>query len=99
VNALAFGVGSPTPKVAGVDVTVTQKAAAGYTCSETHIRIIENSTGMLLDSHKELNPGATVTKSFANLPRNIQIQILVTANFVNGDAVDTKRVMSTVTTR
>jgi hypothetical protein len=99
VNHLAFVMGSPTPDVGGVSVSVIQKATAGYTCTKVTIRVIDNETGETLGTHIVDNPPQTITKSFAELGSNRAIQVTVDALFMNGDGLDPLRIEAVVTTR
>jgi hypothetical protein len=101
VNQLSFQAGSPSPTVGGVDVAVTQKATTGQKCIKMVIRVIDNASGMLLDSHAINDPPESVMKSFAGLGNNRQVQVSVTATFkVKGDdAVEAKSISAVVTTR
>jgi hypothetical protein len=99
VNSLAFQAGSPTARIGGVDVAVTQKAAPGYTCTRIVMRVIDNATGLSLATYSVDNPGANVVKSFADLGSNREVQVVVTATFTKGEEIDTKRIEAVVTTR
>jgi hypothetical protein len=99
LNSVAFKAGSPSPTVGGVDVAVDQKAGPGYACSRVVIRVIDNATGATLETHRVNNPPATVTKSFAALGSNKEVQVTVDATFISGDLVDQKQVDAVVTTR
>lgn len=99
LNSVAFKGGSPSPTVGGVDVAVEPKPAAGYACTKIVIRVIDNATGATLDTHSVNNPPATVTKSFAALGSNKQVQVTVDATFTSGDLVDTKQIDAVVTTK
>jgi len=99
VNILAFQSGSPTATAGGVDVAVTQKATAGYTCTLVVIRLIDNVTGETLDTHTVVNPPGIVIKSFTGLGANRQVQVAVSANFAMDDAVEAKRISAVVTTK
>jgi hypothetical protein len=99
VNSLAFKAGSPSARIGGVDVAVTQKAAPGYTCTRLVIRVIDNATGTALATHSVDNPGENVTKSFTDLGSNREVQVVVTATFAKGEEIDTKRIDAVVTTR
>jgi hypothetical protein len=95
VNSLAFQTGSPTAKAGGVDVAVTQKPTAGYTCTKLVIRVIDDATGMTLAVHSVDNPGENVSKSFTGLGSN-KVQVAVSATFTAADTVDVKRISAVV---
>jgi len=99
VNYLGYSKNSPTPQSGGVDVSVDQKPTTGYTCTKMTIRVIDNMTGMTLDTYSVDNPGPTVAKSFTGLGGNRQIQVTVDATFQNGATFDPKRIMATTTTK
>ena len=99
INLLAFQAGSPSPRLGGVDVAVTQKAAGGFTCTKLVIRVIDNATGATLAVHSIDNPPENVTKSFTDLGSNRLVQIAVSATFNGPDAVDVKRITAEVTTQ
>jgi hypothetical protein len=99
VNSLGFATGSPAPTVGGVDVTVNQKPAPGYTCTKITIRVIDDATGQTLATQVFNNPGASVSKSFTNLANNLAVQVTVDATFQNGGTFDTKAIDAVVTTK
>jgi hypothetical protein len=98
-NLLNFGKGSPTPTPGGVDVVVTTKPTAGYTCTEIVIRVIRVSDGQTLDSHTVARPGATVSKPFTGLGSHVPVRVAVEATFQNGNVFDFKDIEDFVTTR
>jgi hypothetical protein len=96
---LDFAKGSPSATTGGVDVTVTDKATTGYTCTEITIRIVRVSDNQTLDSATFSNPGASVSKSFTGLGNNVNVRIDVSATFKSGTLFDFKDLEATVTTR
>ncbi len=98
-NLLDFAKGSPSATKGGVDVTVTDKATAGYKCTEITIRIVRASDGQTLDTATFSNPGGSVSKSFTGLGNNVNIRIDVSATFQGGTQFDFKDLEATVATQ
>jgi hypothetical protein len=99
VNILEFQKGLPTPTNGGVDVSVTQRPTAGYTCTKMTIRVIDNASGQTIGTYVVDNPGGVVTKSFTGLGNSKEIQVTANATFQNGTMFDTKSIEAVVTTK
>ena len=99
INLLNFRLGSPSPTKGGVDVTVTARPTAGYTCTEITVRVVRVSDGKTLDSCTFQNPGGMVSKSFTGLGSNVGVRVDVQATFQNGSWFDFRDRDTTVTTR
>jgi hypothetical protein len=99
LNLLQFAKGSPTPAKGGVDVGVTQKPTAGFTCTEITIRVVRVSDAKTLDTHTVANPGATVKKSFTGLPANTEVRVAVEGTFKSGGKFDFKDIEARVMTK
>lgn len=98
VNDLAFARGSPSATTGGVNVSATPTPTTGYVCTKVTIRVIDNATGMTLDTYIVNNAVRVVTKSFTGLGSNKQIQVTVDAIFQSGETFDTKHIEAVVTT-
>jgi len=98
VNDVVFAAGSPAPIVDGVKVSVMPKATSGYVCTKVTIRVIDNATGMTLDTYVVNNPLRIVTKSFLGLGSNKEVQLTVDAIFQYDDSFDAKHIEAVVTT-
>jgi hypothetical protein len=99
LNLLQFAKGSPNPAKGGVDVGVTQKPTAGFTCTEITIRVVRVSDAKTLDTHTVANPGATLHKSFSGLPGNTQVRVAVEATFKSGGKFDFRDIEARVITK
>jgi len=99
VNQLTFQSGSPSATTGGVDVAVTQKAAANFTCTRITIRVIDKATGMTIDTYIVNDPGESVSKSFTGIGGNKQVEVTVDAMFQSGSVYDPKHLDAVVTTR
>jgi hypothetical protein len=99
VNQLTFQTGSPSATTGGVDVAVTQKAAANFTCTRITIRVIDKATGMTIDTYIVNNPGESVSKSFTGIGGNKQVEVTVDAMFQSGAVFDPRHLGAVVTTR
>lgn len=99
VNQLTFQSNSPTSTKGGVDVAVTQKAAPNFICTRITIRVIDDATGMTIDTYTVENPGESVSKSFIGAGNKKKVQVTVDANFQQGQTVDPKHIEAVVTTQ
>jgi hypothetical protein len=98
VNNLVFSKGSPAPTTGGVNVSAQAQPTTGYVCTKITVRVIDNATGMTLDTYIVNNPVRIVTKSFTGLGSNKEIQVTVDAVFQNVDIFDAKHIEAVVTT-
>ena len=99
INVIAFAAGTPTPTVGGVDVTVTQKATTGYTCTEIIVRVIDDKTGKTLATEQVTNPANSISKSFAGFGSGTQIQVTADGTFQKGTTFDFPFIQQVVTTK
>ena len=98
VNDLSFASGSPTPTTGGVNVSVAVAPTTGYSCTRITIRVIDNATGMTLDTYRVDNPGQLVTHAFTGLGGSREIEVTVDAIFQSGGLFDPKHIEAVVTT-
>lgn len=98
VNDLVFSKGSPSATTGGVNVSAMPTPTVGYVCTKVTVRVIDNATGMTLETYIVNNPVRVVTRSFTGLGSNKQIQVTVDAIFQSGETFDSKHIEAVVTT-
>ncbi|HVL11698.1 MAG TPA: hypothetical protein VM529_03985 [Gemmata sp.] len=99
INTLVWTKGSPASKVGGVDVSVDMGPAAGWTCTDLTLRVIDTTTNKTLDSFNQANPRKVAATSFAGLPKQLRVRVTADAVFQNGALFDVRQIESYVTTK
>jgi hypothetical protein len=99
VNVFQWTKGFPTPTVGGVDTSVDIVPAAGWTCTEVTIRVIDGMTNKTLGEYTAVDPGPVVSKSFTELPNMLSVRVTGDAVLQNGGAFDFKQIQALTITK
>jgi hypothetical protein len=98
-NLLLWSPGSPSPLVGGVNASVDITPAAGWTCTEVTIRVIDAATNKTLGDYTADNPKGNVTKTFTGLPNRLNVRVTADSVFQNGALFDFKQIEGFVVTQ
>ena len=100
INTLVWTNGFPKPLVGGVDVSVDLGPAAGWTCTNVTMLVVDATTNKTLDDYDSVNPpGLVVAHTFPTIGNKVKVRVTVDAVFENAGMSDPKQIQTYITTK
>jgi hypothetical protein len=100
INTLVWTKGFPKALVGGVDVSVDLGPAAGWSCTNVTMLVVDDATGKAVDDYDQDDPpGLVVAHTFTGIKRSLKVRVSVDATFSDGNNFDVKQIQTYVTTK